>query len=315
MLQLYKSRDFSLFFKDTFEFIKAHGAHFFKNYIKVNGLFLVVLIGMSYIFYTEVSEIEALGLLDERNYQELARYIDTNSGIYLTYGILYLILGGFVGILTYAYVPFYFKLYEKHNGANFTSKELSSELFANFGKLIKFLLATILISIPVLIAAGIVTTIMVLTIIGALFIIFIWAFVSFFYHTALMEYIKSEDKGVFDCYSYSLKLCFQKFFPTVGAVGIFMLIIGIFQFVVGLIQSGILYFLGISIFDDPAYLNDLEKTSFLFIIAFVLQMVIYLINFITSAILQIHQAIVYYGLKEDRENIHTQSTIDSIGSN
>lgn len=315
MLQLYKSRDFSLFFKDTFAFLKTHGAHFFKNFLLVNGLFLAVLIAMSYILYGYIAEMEALGLLDERNIEQLLAYIDANSSVIFTYGIFYFLITIFVGTLNYAYIPLYFTLYEKHKGPNFTSKEISSELFANIGKLIKFILATILISIPLLIAASIVMGIMAITIIGIPFILFVGALISLFYHSALMEYIKHDDKSVFDCYGYSLQLCLEKFFPAIGAVGIFMLLIFIFQFTIGFIQAGILYFLGISITDDPTYLGDLDKTSIIFIVAFILQITIYLINLVTSAVLQVHQAIVYYGLKEDRENIHTQDTIDTIGRN
>ncbi|WP_298518480.1 hypothetical protein [uncultured Kordia sp.] len=312
MLQLYKSRDFGLFFKDTFAFLKMHAAHFFKNYILVNGLFLAVLIGMSYFLYNELAEMQALGLLEENNYQELLRYLQRYSATFSTYGIFYILLAAFVGILNYSYIAFYFKLYERHQGANFGYKEISDELFSNFGKLVKFILATIVISIPILIATFIVMGILTFTIIGIPFILFVIAFLSLFYHSAIMEYLKS-DKGVFDCYGYSLQLCLQNFFPAVGAVGVFMLITGVFQFVLGLVHEGILFFIGISVYENPAYLNDLEKSSTIFMIAFVLQIAIYLINFIISAIIQIHQAIVYYGLKEDRENIHTRSTIDSIG--
>jgi len=315
MLQLYKSRDFGLLFKDTFAFLKMHGAHFFKNYVLVNGLFLAVLIAMSYILYVQVAEMQALGLLEQENQEEFFRYIDQHWDFIISYGILYLILGAFVGILNYAYIPLYFKLYEEHKGANFSSKEISNALFANFGKLMKFFLVTIVISIPLMIAASIVMTIMAFTIIGIPFILFLVALISFFYHSSLMEYMKYDDKGILDCYGYSLQLCFQKFFPTVGAVGVFMLLIIVFQFTYDFIKTAILYLLGISIVDDPAYLGDLDKTSLIFIIAFSLQIITYIINFFTAAMLQIHQAIVYYSLKEDRENIHTQNTIDTIGRN
>ncbi|PTX62037.1 hypothetical protein C8N46_103135 [Kordia periserrulae] len=315
MLQLYKSRDFALFFKDTFAFIKMHGKHFFKNYLLVNGLFLLVLIVMSFILYMEVAELQALGLLDERNQREFIRYLGDNSNIYVPYGILYILISAFVGILNYAYIPLYFKLYEKHKGANFTNKEISKELFANFGRLIKFLLVTILISIPLMIAAAIVMGIMAITFIGIPFIVFVVGLISLFYHSALMEYMKYDDKSVFDCYGYSLQLCFQQFFPSIGAVGIFILMIIIFQYVYSFLQGIVLYFLGVPFIENPMFLSDLDKTSLVFIIAFALQTGMYLFNFLTSATLQIHQAVVYYSLKEDRENIHTQDTIDDIGRN
>ncbi|MFK7748360.1 MAG: hypothetical protein AB8B65_08225, partial [Kordia sp.] len=151
MLQLYKSRDFGLFFKDTFAFLKAHGRHFFKNYLLVSGIFLAILIYMSYMLQIEHAEIQSLGLLDERNRDELFNYLqetmNANSGKITLYSLLF----SFVGILCYSYVPLYMKLYKKHKGANFSTKELFDELTQNFGKLIKFFLATVVISIPLMI--------------------------------------------------------------------------------------------------------------------------------------------------------------------
>jgi hypothetical protein len=268
---------------------------------------------MSYIFYNWYAELYAQGLLDEQNQQALVRYLDQNLGTIFPYGILYFVVAAFVGIFNYAYIPLYFKLYERHQGENFSAKEISSELFANAGKLLIFVFATILVSIPVLLAFSIVAVIMAITIIGFPFILFLVALLSFFYHSALMEYIHSEDKGIFDCYGYSLQLCVQKFFPTIGAIGIFMLIVYIFQIAFGVLEFLILYFLGISTYDDPTYMVDLDKWSTIFMVAFILQIVNYLVNFMTGAVLQIHQAIIFYSLKEEKENIHTQNTIDDIG--
>ena len=49
-MQLYKSRDFSAFFADTFTFIKENGKHFFKHYLIINGVFLIVLAAIAYVF-------------------------------------------------------------------------------------------------------------------------------------------------------------------------------------------------------------------------------------------------------------------------
>jgi hypothetical protein len=257
-------------------------------------------------------ELYLQGLLDEQNTEAFARYLNNNLGVIFPYAILYIVVGAFVGIFNYAYVALYMKLYERHRGANFTAKDITNELLANSGKLLVFIFATILISIPLMIAVVIVGLIMMVTIVGIPFILFLIALVSLFYHSALMEYILSEKKSVFDCYGYSLQLCIQKFFPTIGAVGIFMLLVFIFQSAFGVIEFAILYFLGIST-ADPAYMLSVDKWSTIFTVAFILQIVNYLINFMTSAVLQIHQAIIYYSLKEDKENIHTQNTIDTIG--
>lgn len=313
MFQLYKSRDFSLYFKDTFGFLRMHGKHFFKNYLTVNGIFLLILVSMSYIFYEIYQDILMQGIYNN-NSNALENYFNENAGSVFLYGFIYIIVALIVGVLNYAYIPIYFKLYEKHLGANFASKEIVDELLANIGKLFTFMLATIVISIPVLIVAAIAGFILAITCIGIPFLIFLGALLSFFYHSALMEYIKSDEKGVFECFGYSLKLCFQKFFPSIGAIGIFIILGAIFQSIFGIIHTVIMMFTGLTSFENPSQMSEPETWSALFIILFVLQIISYIINLLVSAVLQVNQAIVYYGLKEDKENINTQHTIDEIGS-
>jgi hypothetical protein len=314
MLQLYKSRDFGLYFKDTFGFLKMHGKHFFKNYITVNGIFILILVAMTYIFYKGYEDIVLSGYVGNNNFDALENYLNQNAGSVFLYGSIYIIVGIFVSVLNYAFVPIYFKLYEKHKGANFASKEITDELIANISKLIIFILASILIAIPLFIVVGITGLIMAITFIGIPFILFLVVLVSFFYHSTLMEYIKSEKKGVFECFSYSLKLCFKKFFPSVAAMGIFMLIIGIAQSVFSVAQFIITMFAGVMALENQNNLNEIDEWSTLFIILFILQILSYLFNLLTAAIIQMNQAIVYYSLKEEIENINTQNTIEQIGS-
>ncbi|MBC8753816.1 hypothetical protein H2O64_03990 [Kordia sp. YSTF-M3] len=314
MLQLYKSRDFGLIFKDTFGFLKTHGKHFFKNYITVNGIFILILVTMTYMFYKGYEDIVMGGYVGNNNFNALENYLNENAGSVLLYGSIYIIVGIIVGVLNYAFVPIYFKLYEKHKGANFASKEIVDELIGNISKLTIFILVSILIAIPLFIVVGIIGLLMAITLIGIPFLIFLGALVSFFYHSTLMEYIKSDKKGIFECFGYSLNLCFKKFFPSLGAMGIFMLIVGIAQSVFSIAQLIIMMSAGVMSLENPNSLSEIDQWSTLFVILFILQILSYLFNLLTAAVIQMNQAIVYYSLKEEIENINTQNTIEQIGS-
>lgn len=307
MFQLYKSRDFGLFFKDTFDFIRIHGKHFFKNYIIVNGIALLLFVAISYIYK---STFQGSSLFSSVSY----RYPEESLDAVLLYTFLYLVVIIVLGIYLYAFVPIYFKLFEKHQGINFESKEIFKELTKNTGKLFKFIIASILVSIPVAILAGIIGFILAITFIGIPLLLFLVAYISFFYHSALMEYIKSDNKGVFDCFGYSYELCFQKFIPTIGALGIFLLIAIIIQSIFAIIQYVFLMIMGVVSLENLNAGYDVEEWSFVFVVVFVLEIISYIVNFFISNIIQINQGIIYYGLKEEKENINTQFTIDEIGS-
>ena len=312
MFQLYKSRDFGLYFQDTFDFLKIHGKHFFKNYIRVNGIFLLILIVMSIVFAADSNDVFADEYIQIDNFGSLTNYFTNKTAIAIALSMLYSILIFFITVLTYAYVPIYFKLYERHKGENFESKQILEELSANISKLIIFVFATILISIPTFIFAYILAFLMAITIIGIILVPFLMGLLFFFYHTAFIEYIKSDNKGVFECFNYGFNSCFQKFFSVAGATGIFLLIIMIFQFVLGYLQ--ILFIESFYLVGNPYDFSELGQWSFSYIILLILQIVTFIVAAILTTAFQTNLSIIYYGLKEENENINTQSTIDQIGS-
>lgn len=314
MFQLYKSRDFGAYFQDTFTFLKQNAAHFFKNFFIVNGVFLLILVTMWYYFYKVYEDIVINGMIVNRDANALNTFFDQNLGSIILYGSLGLILLLIVSVFNYAYVPIYFKLYERHRGKHFGSKEIFDELKANIEKLIIYIFASIPISILVVIVAGIISAILMVTIIGIPLLLFVGAVVSMFFHAALMEYINS-DKGIFECYSYGLNMCFQKFFPSMGAIAVFFIIIYVLQMSIGIIQLIVTGIMGVTTLDpNSLQITTDEAWSAQFVVIFLFQIFSYVVSLATSAIVQMNQAIIYYSLKEEKENIHTKSVIDEIGS-
>lgn len=310
MFQLYKSRNFGQYFHDTFDFLKKHGAHFFKNYLVVNGVFILILITMSYFFFKGYADLLTSNI-GSRNSRFLEDYFNQNGAEVLIYILLFLIFGVIFMAINYAYTPIYLVLFEKNKGANFSSKDIVDALMKNAGKIGIYLLASILVAIPVALFAGVVSFILAITFIGIPLIIILIALVSLFFHSTLMEYLQTE-KGIFDCFGYSANLCFQKFFPAVGSVAIFFIMAYIAQGVIVILQMIVT---GFQAMTNPTTIEAQTETvsSMLFIfIAF--QLVSTLLSLITGIMIQVNQSMVFYGLKEERENINTKSTIDQIGS-
>ncbi len=314
MFQLYKSRDFGAYFHDTFAFLKQNGKHFFKNFLIVNGIFLLILATMWYYFYKVYEDVVINGVILNRNPDALSNYFNENLGSVILFGSLGFFILLIVSVLNYYFVPLYFKLYERHRGQNFGSKEIFDELKANIEKLIIFIFASIPVGFLAIIVVGIVSIILSITIIGIPFLLIVGAVFSMFFHATLMEYLNT-NKGVFECFTYGLNMCFQKFFPAMGAIAVFFIMVFVLQMIVGIIQLIITSILGITTLSDPNSFNIVQETwSFQFMVLLIFQLFSYLFNLITSAIVQINQGIIYYSLKEEKENIHTQSTIDEIGS-
>ncbi len=310
-MQLYKSRDFSAYFQDTFSFLKQNGKHYFKHFFIINGIFLIILMVLGYFFTKFYSDIVFGGYL-QNNPNAIDDYLNNNSGLIVLFVLVFISVGLISSLISYAYTPIYFQLYSKHESSNFSVKSIIDCYKLNFGKLLVFLICGILIGIPILIATGILTFVLVITIIGMLALPLVLGAFMLFYSMTLMEYLE-DKKGIWDSFGYSWTLMRSKFWAAIGSVGLFFLMSYVIQNVVTIIP----YIFGMaSLFttvQSPSPNPD-EIGAMMMIIMLIVFFITFVVGTILNNIVQINQGIVFYSLKEDKENINTKSIIDQIGS-
>lgn len=311
-MQLYKARDFSALFQDTFAFVKRFGKHFFKHFFIVNGVFLLVLLVIGYFLMNFYSEMLFGSMGSPNQSSAMDQYVNENFGIFILLVILFMTVGLISAVIAYAYTPIYLKLYNQQGNNHFGTKEIVGFYKTNLDKIFIFLLCGILIGIPAVIAFALICLVLFITMIGALLIpVLIGAFALFFTMT-LMEYLEGK-KGIWDCFGYSWTLMSSKFWAAVGSVGIFYMMSYLIQNVITLIA----YFFGIlkmlTGFGDGSLSQQDVGGIFT-----VVMMISFFLGFILSAVLNtivlLNQGIVFYSLKEEKEHINTKSVIDQIGS-
>lgn len=310
-MQLYKSRDFSAFFQDTFAFLKQNGKHYFKHYFIVNGIFLLILMVLGYFFTKFYSELLFGGIL-QNNPNAMDDYMNDNLGLFVLLLFVFLTVGLIAGLISYSYTAIYLKLYIKNNGSNFDTKAIIESYKANIGKLFIFLLCGLLIAFPILIVSGIVMFVLAITIIGFLLLPLVIGALSLFYNMTLMEYIENK-KGIWDSFGYAWTLLTSKFWAAVGSVGLFFLMSYIVQNVITIIP----YIFGMaSIFTtiDSGSTTSQDIGGTMMVIMLIVFFITFIVGSILNNIVQLNQGIVFYSLKEDQENINTKSIIDQIGS-
>ena len=312
-MQLYKSRDFSAFFQDTFTFLKQNGKHYFKHFFIVNGIFLLILMVIGYFVTKFYSEFLFGGVLQGGNRSTVVDdYINENLGVFILLIVVFVLVGLVAGLISFSYSAIYLKLYSEHGGKNFETQQIVQVYKQNLSKLFTFLVCGILLGIPLIIALGIGSFVLMITIIGLLLIpILIGAF-FLFYNMTLMEYLQ-DKRGIWESFGYAWTLMTKKFWAAVGSAGIFYLMAYVVQNVITLIPY--MFFMG-SVFTTTQQDNPNPQeigASFM-----AMMLVVFFITFIVGAILnnitQLNQGIVFYSLKEDNENINTKSVIDQIGS-
>jgi len=311
-MELFKSRDFSSFFSDTFDFIKFNGKHFFKNYLTINGVFLLILMTFMYFFLKFYMSIVTSSLYGGGT-SEFETFIDNYGPIAIVVLIFFFFFAIFAGLISYSFTPIYFKLYEENGGANFGSKELIASYKAKFGKLVIYLLVSVfLLSIPTLIATTIAVFIVSITIVGILLIPAVLAIPMLFFHSTLMEYIRGE-KGIFDSIGYSFNVLGSKFVHAVGCLGILFLMYYIIQIGINLVQS-IVTGAGMYTLSPQAQMDVADSSIIMITLTVIAYLFSYAVQTLCGLVLQINQGLVFYTYKEETEHINTNSVIDQIGS-
>ncbi|WP_298236648.1 hypothetical protein [uncultured Algibacter sp.] len=311
-MQLYKTRGFSEFFQDTFAFLKQDGKHFFKHYFIINGAFLLILVVLGYFFTKFYTDFIFGGLLEGKSTTLVDEYINENLGLFIIMALVFFIVALFAGMVSYAYPAIYLKLYSNNNGSYFNTSHIINTYKANLGKLIIYIVISILIAIPLFIGFIIGAFVLAITIIGILAIPLLIGAFMLFYSMTLMEYIENK-KGIWDSFGYSWQLLKSKFWAAVGCVGLFYLISYIVQNIIGLIP----YLFGMaSLFTtiDSGGPSQEELGSTMTAIMLLVFFLTFIVSAVLGSIVQLNQGIIFYSLKEDNENINTKSIIDQIGS-
>ncbi|MBT8257729.1 MAG: hypothetical protein KJO49_04605 [Bacteroidia bacterium] len=310
-MQLYKTRDFSAFFQDTFAFIKQNGGHFFKHFFIVNGLFVLLLMVLGYFFVTFYTEM-VFGGLTQNDPNVMDDFINENSVLFLFVMILFLVASILFGIFMYAFPVFYLKLYRIKGGKNFGTAELITEYKENLSRLFIYVVCAILLGIPLIMVFAVIVFVLFITIIGLLVIPFVMAILMLFYYLALSEYLEGK-MGIWDAFGYAWKLLSSKFFPAVACAGLFYLMSYIIQNVITVIA----YIFGlVQLFTDSSGGNpDPEAVGGMMTVVMVISFIGgFLLGIFLNNIVLLNQGIIYHSLKEEVENIHTKDVIDQIGS-
>lgn len=311
-MQLYKSRDFSAFFSDTFTFLKENGKHYFKHYFIINGSFLLILAALGYAFSSYFLEdmFGSIGSLNTTN--NFDTLINENPIMFIGLILAFIVIVFLFSIISYAYAPIYFKLYEKNNSSNFNTTDIIDYYKANTGKLLIFVILGFLLAIPLGIAFGIAAVILAITIIGFLLLPLLVGLFSGLYNATLLEYLDNK-RGFIDSFGYAWTIITSKFWPAIGSMGIFVFMAYIVQISLSIIQSIINTGSALTIPTNTINI-DSEISTTMLIITIIVYIITFVVSFIINGILQINQSIVYYSVKEDNDNVNLKSDIDLIGS-
>lgn len=311
---LFKKRNFSEMLSDSFTFFKQDGKHFFKNYFILNGVFLMLLIALSYFLFQVYFESLTSGttLQGDQNPLLAETLFSDNAATIAVGAIIFIILMLFITLINFAYPVIYLKLYEKNNGPNFQIREMITELRSKIGKLLRFYLLSLVTIFPVVALVLGVLVLLSIFIIGIPLLMITIPVLFSLMGLTLYEYLNS-DAGFFASILKALDYIFKQFWTILGSTIIIYMLIQVILTIISLIP----YIIGmISIFSiEEENTPDTNALSALGILMTVVFAVSILANYILHNLLMINQGMIYYSSREIIEKKSSLNEIDSIGNN
>jgi hypothetical protein len=315
MFELYKKRDLSANFSDTTAFFKTFGKHYFKNYLVINGIFLMILVVLIYFFAKVYMEVLFSGISNpQKNPNFSMAYFNDNMPLIIGSFIVALLLIIILSMLNISFPVVYFKLLEKTNDDSFSTKEIISGLKQNFGKMISFFFGSLIIIFPIailifgllILLCFILIGIPLLFIVGPAFL----SWITLSYYEYLMK-----DVGYFTALKNGFVLVKQQFWVVVGTTFLMLMLVQIIQGFITMIPyviSMIWMFVSAKNLQESGSQTDTFSTMGILLAVIMVFSVI--LSYIFNNFIIVNQGLIYYSLQEEKENNSTKNQIDLIGT-
>lgn len=319
MIQFYKKRDFGTFISDSFNFFKLYGKNYFKNYILINGLLLILMVTVFIFGYRELfSQIFGSNLGGDTYYFE--RYFSENSGMLIGVGVLTFLLFMMLAIVNYLYPVFYLKRIA--NGAkNIKTDEILGDFKENMGKIAKLCLGMTFIVIPLSLFILGFSYLLVFILIGIFLVMIVYptlfnviTFLMYDYFNSGRSFMESLSYSIRSQFSYpngSEKSPYWKYWGAAFVMFIIMTTVStVFTYI------PMIFFYGSVLTTTPD--GNFEQNPFtgVFGIAFfVFYGISMLLSFFLSNLLYVNAGLMYYDSRTDLHQKIGLEEIDTIGIN
>lgn len=319
MMQFYKKREFGAFISDSFNFFKLYGKNYFKNYILINGLLLilatvVVIFGFREIF----GQLLGSNVSGETYYFE--RYFSENAGMLIVAGVIVFILFALLAIVNYLYPVFYMKRIAA-GAQKIKTDEILGDFKDNAGRIFKLCIGMLVIVLPVTMILLGFSYLLLLIIIGFFLILLVYptvfnvsAFLMYDYFNTKRGFIESLSYSMRSQFSYpngNEKSPYWKYWGASIIMFIIMyMITSVFTFVPMMFMYGSL----LTSTPDGNF-EENPFTGTVGIIFFIFYGISMLASLLLSNLMYINAGLMYYDSRTDLHQKIELEEIETIGIN
>lgn len=318
-MQFYKKRDFGAFITDSFTFFKLYGKNYFKNYILLNGLLLILMVAIFIFGYRElIMQIFGSNMSGESYYFE--SYFEDNIGMFVVVGLLTFLLFTIMMIVNYLFPVFYLKRLAEGE-TKIRTDDILGDFKRNVGKIGKLCLGMIFIVTPLsLILMGI-SYVMILIVVGIFLIVLVYPALFNVITFLMYDYFNSK-RGFFESLSYSIRSQFSytngrersPFWKYWGSTVVISIILYVITTIFTVIPM-IFFMLKITTTAPDANFEQNPFAGSLGIMMFVMYGISLLVSFFLSNMLYVNSGLMYYDSRRDFHQKVELEEIETIGIN
>lgn len=318
-MQFYKKRDFGAFISDSFTFFKLYGKNYFKNYILLNGLLLILMVAIFIFGYRElIMQIFGSNMSGESYYFE--SYFEDNIGMFVVVGLITFLLFLLMMIVNYLFPVFYLKRLAEGE-TKIRTDNILGDFKKNAGKIGKLCLGMIFIVTPLsLILMGI-SYVMILIVVGIFLIVLVYPALFNVITFLMYDYFNSK-RGFFESLSYSIRSQFSytngrersPFWKYWGSTVVISIILYVITTIFTAIPM-IFFMLKITTTAPDASFEQNPFAGSLGIMMFVMYGISLLVSFFLSNMLYVNSGLMYYDSRRDFHQKVELEEIETIGIN
>lgn len=317
-MQFYKKRDFGTLISDTFNFFKIYGKNYFKNYLLLNGILIILMVFVFAFGYKELL-MQLIGSnLDGQSYYFEHYFQENGVLLFVILGFVFLLFA-ILTILVYLYPIFYMKRVSEGQ-TTVTTDQILSDFKANIGKIFIFIICSVFIVYPLAAILFGIASLLLFIIIGFFLMLLLMPVVMNVMFFIMFDYFNTT-RGFFESLSYAIRAQFSylsgrekspfwKYWSSIFVTYLMlMIIIGIFSSIPGILM--LIYTFAVP---QNGELSDPSQISAGMGIAMaVIYGVTLLVSFFTNNLLFVNAGLMYYDSRTDLHKKDKMSEIDSIG--
>jgi len=300
-IELNQRRQLGDIINTYFDFFKLNLKSFTNIFISYNGIFIFLLLGISYLMVTGfIGLFKENDVFDSTTEMSSLMYLGISAVLFL---IVFIIIAG----LNYSLASSYMIRYDQNKTIINNKTEVWEMVKKNIGRIILFILSLGLIYFIYIIISMILSFIPLIGFVAQNvinFTITAWFGISFMV-------MLHEDKPIIDSFTEGWNLISTNFWKTIGANFILGLLLGML-FLLVLIIPGVI----VGIYSYHAISTDVAiEDSIVAKVVYTFGLCVFLIIMTYSQSLsQFVSGILYFSLREEKYNIHMREKINQIGA-